>query len=86
VATAPSSRDNFNPEIQGLINKHPGGKAGILTQYRVPLTDLIRELTSSYEGVLTLYAERFLAAQRLSICALVCLFAKEHSYCYHTYP
>ena len=70
VATAPSSKDYFNPEIHDLIDKYLGGKAGISTEYRLRLIKLIRELTSSYEDVLTLHAEGSLAAQRLSIYAL----------------
>jgi len=37
------------------------------TEYRLRLLKLIKELTSSYEGVLTLHAEGSLAAQRMSI-------------------
>ena len=70
VATAPSSKDYLNPEIHDLIDKYLGGKAGIPTEYRLRLIKLIRELTSSYEDVLTLHAEGSLAAQRLSIYAL----------------
>jgi len=70
VATAPSSRDYFNPEIHGLLDKYLGGKAGTPTEHRLRLIKLIRELTSSYEDVLTLHAEGSPAAQRLSILAL----------------
>jgi 4-hydroxybutyryl-CoA dehydratase/vinylacetyl-CoA-Delta-isomerase len=70
VATAPSSKDYFNPEIHDMIDKYLGGKAGIPTEHRLRLIKLIRDLTSSYEDVLTLHAEGSLAAQRLSIYAL----------------
>lgn len=70
VATAPSSKDFFNPETRDMIEKYLGGKDGIPTEHRVRLTKLIRDLTSSYEDVLTLHAEGSLAAQRLSIYAL----------------
>jgi 4-hydroxybutyryl-CoA dehydratase/vinylacetyl-CoA-Delta-isomerase len=70
VATAPSSKDYYNPEIHDMIDKYLGAKAGIPTEHRLRLIKLIRDLTSSYEDVLTLHAEGSLAAQRLSIYAL----------------
>ena len=70
IATAPSSKDYFNPEIHDILDKYLGGKAGIPAEHRLRLVKLIRELTSSYEDVLTLHAEGSPAAQRLSIYAL----------------
>lgn len=70
VATAPSAKDYYNPDIHNIIDKYLGGKVGILTEHRLRLIKLIRDLTSSYEDVLTLHAEGSLAAQRLSINAL----------------
>lgn len=70
VATCPSSKDYLNPEIHDLLDKYLGGKAGIPTEYRIRMAKLIRDLTSSYEDVLTLHAEGSLEAQRLSIYAL----------------
>jgi len=70
VATCPSSRDFFNPETHDLLDKYLGGKAGIPTEHRLRLVKLIRDLTSSYEDVLTIHAEGSLAAQKLSIYAL----------------
>ncbi len=70
VATAPSGKDYFNPETHDMIEKYLGGKAGVPTEHRLRLIKLIRDLTSSYEDVLTLHAEGSLAAQRLSIYAL----------------
>ena len=67
VVTAPSSKDFLNPETRPLIEKYLGGKEGVPTEYRLRLLKLVKELTSSYEGVLTLHAEGSLAAQRLSI-------------------
>jgi len=67
VVTAPSSKDFLNPETRPLIEKYLGGKEGVPTEYRLRLLKLIKELTSSYEGVLTLHAEGSLAAQRMSI-------------------
>ena len=70
VVTAPSSKDYFNPETHAMIDKYLGGKAGVPTEHRLRLIKLIRNLTSSYEDVLTLHAEGSLAAQRLSIHSL----------------
>lgn len=70
VATAPSSKDYYNPETHEMIEKYLGGKAGVPTEHRLRLIKLIRDLTSAYEDVLTLHAEGSLAAQRLSIYAI----------------
>jgi len=70
VATAPSSKDYLNPEIHDLLEKYLGGKEGIPTEHRLRMAKLIRDLTSSYEDVLTIHAEGSLEAQKLSIAAL----------------
>jgi len=70
VATAPSAKDFLNPETRGFIEKYLGGKAGIPTENRLRVIKLIRDLTTSYEDVLTIHAEGSPAAQRLSIYAL----------------
>lgn len=70
VATCPSSRDFFNPEIHDMLDRALGGKAGVSTEHRLRLVKLIRDLTSSYEDVLTIHAEGSLEAQKLSILAL----------------
>jgi 4-hydroxybutyryl-CoA dehydratase/vinylacetyl-CoA-Delta-isomerase len=70
VATCPSSRDFFNPEIHDMLEKALGGKAGVPTENRLRLVKLIRDLTSSYEDVLTIHAEGSLEAQKLSIFVL----------------
>ena len=70
VATAPSAKDFFNPETHDMMEKYFGGRHGIPTEHRLRLIKLIRDLTSSYEDVLTLHAEGSLAAQRLSIYGL----------------
>ncbi len=67
VATCPSPRDYFNPEIHGLLDKYLGGRAGVPTENRLRMAKLIRNLTSSYEDVLTIHAEGSLEAQKLSI-------------------
>jgi 4-hydroxybutyryl-CoA dehydratase/vinylacetyl-CoA-Delta-isomerase len=70
VATCPSSKDYFNPETHDLMDKYLGGKAGVPTEHRLRMTKLVRDLTSSYEDVLTIHAEGSLEAQKLSILAL----------------
>jgi 4-hydroxybutyryl-CoA dehydratase/vinylacetyl-CoA-Delta-isomerase len=70
VATVPSAKDFMNPETHDMIDKYLGGKDGIPTEHRVRLIKLIRDLTSSYEDVLTIHAEGSLAAQKLSIYTL----------------
>lgn len=70
VVTCPSSKDFSNPEIRGLMDKYLGGREGVPTEYRLRMAKLIRDLTSSYEDVLTIHAEGSLEAQKLSIYAL----------------
>jgi 4-hydroxybutyryl-CoA dehydratase/vinylacetyl-CoA-Delta-isomerase len=70
VATCPSSKDFLNPEIHDLLDKYLGGRDGVPTEYRLRVAKLIRDLTSSYEDVLTVHAEGSLAAQKLSIYVL----------------
>jgi 4-hydroxybutyryl-CoA dehydratase/vinylacetyl-CoA-Delta-isomerase len=70
VATVPSAADYMNPETHDMIDKYLGGKHGIPAEHRIRLIKLVRDLTSSYEDVLTIHAEGSLAAQRLSIYAL----------------
>ncbi|KPK96748.1 MAG: hypothetical protein AMJ95_12490 [Omnitrophica WOR_2 bacterium SM23_72] len=70
VATCPSAKDFQNPEIHDLLDKYLGGKDSIPTEHRLRMAKLIRDLTSSYEDVLTIHAEGSLEAQKLSIYAL----------------
>jgi len=67
VATCPSSKDFLNPETRDMMEKYLGGRAGVPTEHRLRLIKLIRDLTSSYEDVLTIHAEGSLAAQMLSV-------------------
>ncbi|HJX03896.1 MAG TPA: 4-hydroxyphenylacetate 3-hydroxylase N-terminal domain-containing protein [Dehalococcoidia bacterium] len=69
VATVPSAKDYFNPETHDLMEKYFGGKDGIPTEHRLRAVKLVKDLTSSYEDVLTIHAEGSLAAQKLSIFA-----------------
>jgi len=70
TVTCPSSKDYLNPETHALLDKYLGGKEGIPTEHRIRMAKLIRDLTSSYEDVLTIHAEGSLEAQKLSIFAL----------------
>jgi 4-hydroxybutyryl-CoA dehydratase/vinylacetyl-CoA-Delta-isomerase len=68
--TAPSGKDFMNPETHDLLDKYLGGKEDVPTEHRLRMSKLIRDLTSSYEDVLTIHAEGSLEAQKLSIYAL----------------
>ncbi|MBN1104781.1 MAG: hypothetical protein JXL84_15285 [Deltaproteobacteria bacterium] len=70
VATCPSSKDYFNPETRGIMEKYLAGKEGVPTESRLRMIKLVRDLTSSYEDVLTIHAEGSLEAQKLSILIL----------------
>ena len=70
VATAPSSKDYFNPETGPLIDKYLAGRAGVSTEDRLRVIKLVKDIGSSYEDVLTIHAEGSLEAQKLSILLL----------------
>ncbi len=70
VATCPSAKDFFNPATHALLDKYLGGKEGVPTEDRLRLVKLVRDLTSSYEDVLTIHAEGSLEAQKMSILQL----------------
>jgi 4-hydroxybutyryl-CoA dehydratase / vinylacetyl-CoA-Delta-isomerase len=70
VVTCPSSRDYSNPETHAMMEKYLAGKAGVPTESRLRMLKLVRDLTSSYEDVLTIHAEGSLEAQKLSILSL----------------
>ena len=70
VATCPSGKDYFNPELHDMLDRVLGGKAGIPTEHRLRMVKLVRDLTSCYEDVLTIHAEGSLQAQKLSILQL----------------
>ncbi len=70
IVTAPSAKDYFNPATHDFMEKYFAGRAGVPTEYRLRMAKLIRDLTSSYEDVLTIHAEGSLEAQKLSIAEL----------------
>lgn len=70
VVTCPSSKDYFNPETHAMMEKYLAGRDGVPTESRLRMAKLVRDLTSSYEDVLTIHAEGSLEAQKLSILVL----------------
>jgi 4-hydroxybutyryl-CoA dehydratase/vinylacetyl-CoA-Delta-isomerase len=60
----------MNPETHDLLDKYLGAREGVPTEHRMRMAKLIRDLTSSYEDVLTIHAEGSLEAQKLSIYVL----------------
>jgi 4-hydroxybutyryl-CoA dehydratase/vinylacetyl-CoA-Delta-isomerase len=70
TVTCPSGKDFMNPETRDLMDKYLGAREGVPTEHRLRMAKLIRDLTSSYEDVLTIHAEGSLEAQKLSIYAL----------------
>ena len=70
VCTVPSSKDFFNPETRELMEKYLTGKHGIGAEDRMRAFRLIKDLTSSWHGTLTIHGEGSLATQRMSILAL----------------
>ena len=70
MVTCPSGKDFMNPETRDLMDKYLGAREGVPTEHRLRMAKLIRDLTSSYEDVLTIHAEGSLEAQKLSIYAL----------------
>jgi 4-hydroxybutyryl-CoA dehydratase/vinylacetyl-CoA-Delta-isomerase len=67
AVTCPSGKDFMNPETRDLLDKYLGAREGVPTEHRMRMAKLIRDLTSSYEDVLTIHAEGSLEAQKLSI-------------------
>lgn len=70
MVTAPSAKDFLNPETRALMEKYLTGRDGIPTEDRFRMMKLARDLTSSYEDVLTIHAEGSLEAQKMSILQL----------------
>jgi 4-hydroxybutyryl-CoA dehydratase/vinylacetyl-CoA-Delta-isomerase len=70
VATAPSAKDFYNPETRRFIEKYLAGSAKASTEDRLRVIKLVKDMTSSYEDVLTIHAEGSLEAQKLSVLQL----------------
>jgi 4-hydroxybutyryl-CoA dehydratase/vinylacetyl-CoA-Delta-isomerase len=68
LITVPTYKDFQNPETKGYIEKYLGGKAGIPTEHRLRMLQLIRRRLATFETeVLALHAEGSLQAQRMTI-------------------
>jgi 4-hydroxybutyryl-CoA dehydratase/vinylacetyl-CoA-Delta-isomerase len=69
LVTAPTYGDWRNPRTRGYIEKYLGGKAGISTEARLRMFQLIRHALSAESEVVAIHAEGSLAAQRMTILA-----------------
>jgi 4-hydroxybutyryl-CoA dehydratase/vinylacetyl-CoA-Delta-isomerase len=69
LVTAPTYKDFQVPEIQGDIQKYLEAKAGIPTETRLRMFDLIRRLTGADRETIALHGEGSLQAQRMTILA-----------------
>jgi 4-hydroxybutyryl-CoA dehydratase/vinylacetyl-CoA-Delta-isomerase len=68
LITVPTYKDYQNPETKEYIEKYLGGKAGIPTEHRLRMMQLIRRRLATFETeVLALHAEGSLQAQRMTI-------------------
>jgi 4-hydroxybutyryl-CoA dehydratase/vinylacetyl-CoA-Delta-isomerase len=67
LITAPTYRDWQNPKTRGYIEKYLGGKAGISTEDRLRMFQIIRHALSAESEVVAIHAEGSLAAQRMTI-------------------
>jgi len=67
LVTAPSYKDYENPETRGHIDKYLGGVAGMPTEHRLRMLQLIRTLLSLELEVVAVHAEGSLMAQRLMV-------------------
>ncbi|MBT7697601.1 MAG: hypothetical protein HN737_09355 [Desulfobacterales bacterium] len=70
LSTIPHAKDFFNPETRPMMEKYLAGKDGVPTEDRMKAIRLIRDITSSWHGALTLHGEGSLAAQRMTILQL----------------
>jgi len=67
AVTAPTYKDYQNPETREYIEKYLGGKAGIPTEHRLRMLQLLRRLLTLETEVLAVHAEGSLQAQRMMI-------------------
>jgi len=69
AATLPSYQDYQNPELKADIDKYLGGKAGIPTEHRLRMFNLIRRMLTFENEVTAVHAEGSLQAQRMTVLA-----------------
>ncbi|MGB8647627.1 MAG: 4-hydroxyphenylacetate 3-hydroxylase N-terminal domain-containing protein [Anaerolineae bacterium] len=67
VVTAPTYQDYLLPELHDDIDKYLGGVAGVSTENRLRMFDLIRRITGADRETITLNGEGSLQAQRMTI-------------------
>ena len=67
LITAPTYRDWQNPKTRSYMEKYLGGKAGISTEDRLRMFQIIRHALSAESEVVAIHAEGSLAAQRMMI-------------------
>ncbi len=69
LVTAPTYKDYSHPDLKEDIKKYLVGKAGIPTEQRLRMFDLIRRLTSSEFETIVLHGEGSMQAERMTIYA-----------------
>lgn len=67
LVTAPTYKDYQLPDLQEHIKKYLGGKAGIPTEDRLRMLDLIRRMTKSDLETIALHGEGSPIAERMTI-------------------
>lgn len=67
VVTAPTYKDWQLPELKDDIEKYLGGKAGIPTEHRLRMFDLIRRITNADLETIALHGEGSPYAERMTI-------------------
>lgn len=69
LVTAPAYTDYQLPELKEDIIKYLGGKAGVPTEHRLRMLDLIRRITKAELETITLHGEGSPQAERMTIYA-----------------
>jgi 4-hydroxybutyryl-CoA dehydratase/vinylacetyl-CoA-Delta-isomerase len=69
LVTAPTYKDYLLPELHEDIKKYLGGKAGIPTEHRLRMFDLIRRMTRAELETIALHGEGSPQAERMTIYA-----------------
>ena len=66
-ATMPSLKDWENPETRPYMEKYLGGDAKYPTEDRIRAIDMVNQLSSAFQGTLSIHAEGSLASQRMMV-------------------
>ncbi len=69
LVTAPTYKDYQHPDLKEDIEKYLVGKAGIPTEHRLRMFDLIRRITRSELEAIVLHGEGSMQAERMTIYA-----------------